>query len=240
MNASSAPRTIDFTEGRKRSVDNLQRLYSVVISLAVTEMLRRVLLANTSNTVPDLSKVALEQWLMLISFLFTVVPFYHGASRYLDATYITKERFAPRAALLIDFIFLFVEGVLFFVLAEFIGNQQAFYSTLAILLALDAIWVGLSTKLWSISPEDHEDPRSSSRTRYWPWAIVNVIALVAIWVSARTNIWLDGPTQSISLAGITVLRTILDYVLVFRFYYPPDYSEIKELRVIDNSRTQGA
>ena len=217
-----ARRRPDFAEGRKRSVDNLQRLYSVVVSLAVTEMLRRVLVGSSSALTPDLSKISVEQWLMMVSFLFTIVPFYHGANRYLDATYITGERKAQRSALLIDFVFLFIEGVLFFVLAEFIGDQRAFYSTLAALLALDAIWVGLSTKLWSLPSAGGAD---TSDTRYWPWAIMNVLAVTIIWVSARSNLWPDTTVQSITLAGCAILRTVFDYILVFRFYYPPEYSE---------------
>src|SRR5262245_6898700 len=100
-------------EARKRSVDNLQRLYTVVVSLAVTESLRR-LLANFGT---GGSVAGLKEWLMFVSLIFTLVPFYHGANRYLDATYVTDERSAKRSALLIDFIFLFCEGLLFFGLA---------------------------------------------------------------------------------------------------------------------------
>ena len=50
----------DAKEARKRSVDNLQRLYTVVVSLAVTELLRRMLnpLATDYAT-----------WLMFVSFI---------------------------------------------------------------------------------------------------------------------------------------------------------------------------
>lgn len=158
----------------------------------------------------------------MVSFLFTIVPFYHGASRYLDATYITGERKAQRSALLIDFVFLFTEGVLFFVLAEFIKDQQAFYSTLALLLLLDVVWVLSSAKLWSV-------PLSGSaevpNTRYTLWALINAVAVVVIWVSARSNLWPGTMIQSVTLAACAVGRTIVDYALVFGFYYPPEPGE---------------
>src|SRR5690349_850145 len=75
--------TFDAKEARKRSVDNLQRLYTFVVGLAVTEMLRRMLNPLATDY---------AVWLMFTAFLFTVVPFYHGANRYLDATYVTGER----------------------------------------------------------------------------------------------------------------------------------------------------
>ena len=225
MTPSSERHRPDFAEVRKRSVDSLQLLYTVVVSLAVTEMLQHVLLTPSGISIPGLSAIGLAQWLMMASFLFTIVPFYHGATRYLDATYITGERKAPRAALLIDFVLLFIEGVLFFVLAEFIHNQQAFYTTLAILLALDVIWVLSSAKLWSIPIAGSAAATVASNTRYTLWAIINLVAVIVICVSARSNLWPDTMVQSITLAGCAVVRTIIDYTLVFGFYYPPEYSE---------------
>lgn len=109
MRRASEKRGPDFTEVRKRSVDNLQLLYTVVVSLAVTDMLQHFLAGPSGISIPDFSGIGLAQWLMAVSFLFTIVPFYHGASRYLDATYITGERKAQRAALLIDFVMLLRE-----------------------------------------------------------------------------------------------------------------------------------
>ena len=86
--------TANMSEARKRSVDNLQRLYAVVISLAVTEAVRRTVFGSQSTDPPELSAISANQWLILTSFLLTVIPFYHGANRYLDATYVTKERSA--------------------------------------------------------------------------------------------------------------------------------------------------
>ena len=108
-------------EARKRSVDNLQRLYTVVISLAVAESLRRLLGDTPPETIADY-----KQWLMFASLIFTVVPFYHGANRYLDATYVTGERSAKPIALMVDFVMLFLEGLLFFGLAMLTSDEQWF------------------------------------------------------------------------------------------------------------------
>ena len=102
MSASSSKP--NFPEARKRSVDNLQRLYTVVVSLAVAEGLKHLLIPKTG--VPITS----TDWLLFSSLLATVVPFYHGANRYLDATYVTNERKAKHNVLILDFLVLFVEA----------------------------------------------------------------------------------------------------------------------------------
>lgn len=53
--SSDKKRRTDFVEIRKRSVDNLQLLYSVVVSLAVTDMLQHVLAGPSGISIPDLS-----------------------------------------------------------------------------------------------------------------------------------------------------------------------------------------
>src|SRR6476661_3705790 len=90
MNAPPDMKTV-----RTRSVDNLQRLYTVVISLALTEYLRRLLTQSAEAN----EATGYNGWLMFVSLIFTVVPFYHGANRYLDATYVTGERAAKPGAL---------------------------------------------------------------------------------------------------------------------------------------------
>ena len=158
------PKGLD--EVRRRSVDNLQRLYTVVISLAVTEALRRTLLGLSGDD--SAAPASVNQWLMLLSLIVTIVPFYHGANRYLDATYVTKERSAKSNVLMVDFLFLFLEGATFFALAMLIKRVEAFYTVLALLLIFDALWV-----LWTSIPAVDEPEGAST---FGAWAIINVVA----------------------------------------------------------------
>jgi hypothetical protein len=195
---------------RTRSVDNLQRLYTLVVGLALTESLRRLL--ATPPSIPLADAVA------VIALVFTIVPFYHGANRYLDATYVTGERSARSGALMLDFIAIFIEGLLFFVLAVFVSNTSVFFTILAGLLLLDTVWVGL-TKLTSTS-EPEEGPS------YTKWATANLIAAVAILVSVWSNLlnWEFWPTEvvrSVALVAIAIIRSAMDYLFVWKFYFPP-------------------
>jgi hypothetical protein len=199
---------------RTRSVDNLQRLYTVVISLAITESLRNLLSDVVSKQPPGY-----ERWLMFISLLVTVVPFYHGANRYLDATYVTLERRAHDEALMIDFLILFVEGLCFFAIAALAPlGPVLFYTGLAFLFVLDAAWVGI-TNLTALRPQDRF-------TDYFKWAFANVIAAAALLISVWTKVfygtsfWRTELAGNIALAVVAVSRTFYDYWKVWRFYYP--------------------
>jgi hypothetical protein len=203
-------------EARKRSVDNLQRLYTVVVTLAVTESLRRLLGDYAaSGQVGDLPSY--QGWLMFISLIVTVVPFYHGANRYLDATFVTGERTAKRAALMVDFITLFVQGMLLFGLATVIINRDLFYTLLAMLLVLDIIWIGL-THLTSASANRDESPS------YAVWATINlpaaILILVFVWSNIFVELWSSDIAKNIALVAVATVRTVFDYSKAWDFYFP--------------------
>ena len=209
----------ELKEARKRSVDNLQRLYTVVVSLAVAESLKGLLKDfGIHGTI-----ASYQEWLMFVSLIFTVVPFYHGANRYLDSTYVTEERSAKHYALMIDFIMLFLEGLLFFGLAMVLTNEALFYTVLASLFLLDIVWVGF-TNITATSKQDR-------MPGYAKWASINVLAMAALLVFVWSNIlnwqfWQSDTVRSIALVIVAVARTVFDYLIVWRFYYPED-SETK-------------
>jgi hypothetical protein len=196
-------------------VDNLQRLYTVVISLAVTESLRRLLVA-TLDVNPD-KHPGYDSWLMFTALIVTIVPFYHGANRYLDATYVTGERTARAPALIVDFVMLFGEGLIFFALGMLVGRAPEFYTGLACVFVLDAVWVGF-TRLTSTGP-------TNLSPSYAIWASVNVIAAILLMLSFWSNLlnlsfWRGEHTRQIAVLVIASLRTFYDYYCVWSFYYP--------------------
>ncbi|MCP3161808.1 hypothetical protein [Myxococcus qinghaiensis] len=200
-------------EARKRSVDNLQRLYTVAISLAVTESLRRVI-TDPSGMV---ARPETQQVLMFLCLISTVVPFYHGANRYLDATYVTGERTAKDAALMIDFLFLFIEGLAFFGLALLINRPEPFFTTLAALLIFDAIWIGVTNLTAKSAADKMLDYRS--------WATINILAAFLIAMLTWSNVidplfWKATAARDVILTLIVILRTIYDYHKVWNFYFP--------------------
>jgi hypothetical protein len=215
--STTSQRVGDIREARKRSVDNLQRLYTVVVSLAVTEMLKRILLPP-----PGTGPAGTNDYLMAATFLITVVPFYHGANRYLDATYVTGERSAKYFGLIVDFIFLFIEGIIFFALAVFVGKERQFYNTLVVLLLLDIVWVG-STVLTGSEDQPNQP-------HFPAWATINAVSAGLVWVFAESNVtkwqfWPDDLVRNISLTATATVRTVLDYKIVWPDYYPKNFTE---------------
>ncbi len=199
-------------KARELSVSNLQRLYTVVMSLAVAESLRRLLSDyGDKGQLPEFASVV-----AVFSLLITAIPFYHGANRYLEATYITGERKTKSQTLLFDFITLFVEGLIFFILAVVIKNTPVFYTTLAILFVLDSIWVGI-TYLTTIKEDKTKNIRA--------WAIANLTAAICVLIFVWSNLlrwsfWPSTIVMNVALGITTLARTIYDYYSTWDFYVP--------------------
>src|SRR4051812_13935542 len=86
-----------------RSIDSLQRLYTIVVGLAVTAGLSGYLnpdLVKTPTGTITSTQPRLELLLVLIV---TVVPFYHGAIRHLDAAHLFSSKKPPAYTLMVDF-----------------------------------------------------------------------------------------------------------------------------------------
>jgi hypothetical protein len=201
-------------KARELSVSNLQRLYTIVMSLAVAESLRRLLSDyGDKGQLPEFASIV-----AVFSLLITAIPFYHGANRYLESTYITGERKAKPKTLIFDFIALFVEGLVFFILAVVIKNTTVFFTTLAILFIIDSIWVGF-TYLTTIEKSRTPNIRA--------WAIANVIASICLLVFVWSNLlgwnfWSSKTATSIALGATALIRTGYDYYSTWDFYFPSD------------------
>lgn len=215
-------------ESKRRSVDSLQRLYSIVISLSIASILvafsENILASNISTS--DIIK----NFSILIAFIVTVVPFYHGANRYLDATYVTKERAAKRYSLLVDFFALFFEAMLFFTLTRFTNSGDLFFLIFMILLLFDVIWT-LVTKYTTKNSNSNSD-------RYFKWAAINLVCISLIislfftnWiqdVSGNQGVLIEAKSFSYILTTLIIIgRTVADYILTWDFYYPNDDQQIE-------------
>lgn len=212
-------RVPNLQDARKRSVDNLQRLYTVVVSLAVTQGLKGVMELYGDHR-PTTTHPPTTYWFMLGTLIVTIIPFYHGANRYLDATYVTEERRAKHWALVVDFFALFLEGVLFFALASLIGKTVPFLILLAVLFAFDIIWVGVTRLTGEDTPEGDRGYRC--------WALVNLIAVfvvLLIGLSRVPEFWHYEAAPELILLLVAVVRSYLDYHLAWHFYYPRSYQQ---------------
>src|SRR5262245_45395106 len=126
----------------ERSIDSLQRIYAVVVGLAISEGIKRFFLSNNGQF-----EWPTKNWPVFIAFMVTIVPFLHGMNRHLDRTLAESKKPGKRwllVFLLVDFAFFIAESCLFVSMAATILKTGDFYDILFWLLLADAMWALLT------------------------------------------------------------------------------------------------
>lgn len=193
-------------ESQANSVRNLENLYSTVVVLGLSLAVSR-LVDTTKETVP----IKLELLPFFVAFLFTLIPFYHGALRHLDFTYVEQGgRQVRKYALLIDFFCLFVESGLLLGLAIVLVKPSFFAWGLVTLLAVDTVWGMIAHLGFS------QDVTPKPELR---WSLINLVTavLLSVIIPFSVNV---GNRLPICISAISILRTAIDYWWCWDFYYP--------------------
>jgi len=200
-------------ESKTNSVRNLENLYTTVVALALSLAIYN-LIDTTRATIP----FKLELLPFFAAFLVTIIPFYHGALRHLDITYIEKGgKQLRKGALLIDFSALFIESCVFIVLAVLLLTPLFFAWGLVILLVFDIIWVFIARLGFS------QDVQPKAELR---WALINLIVVVTLSIYliifnfVPRAIYVSDLKLSAGILGFSLLRTIIDYACCWNVYYP--------------------
>lgn len=219
-------------EGRKRSVENLKNLYTIVVSLSFAQALLSLSVKIFGNGF-DIAGVGLSnysEWygdfFKTMCFLITVIPFFHGANRYLESTHMQQEIITKKLAIIVDFIVLFSESLIIFFLATFILSGYIFYFMLSILLLLDILWVNTTQ---SFKLPKHKENRLKNKFRLWSYINIGafIIFIYLMFGYLYNNFSLYGHSfivvnHDYIFAIICVIRTTLDYILVWNLYFPED------------------
>jgi hypothetical protein len=204
-----------------RSVDALERLFAVVVALAITIAIQKVLFDkdgklyvwydSASKTYP-LMKMLLDRLPMLAAFIFSIVPFYHGMNRHLDRIYVERDVPASKAGfLVVDFFVFFLESCLLVAFAALVDTGNYGFIVLVLLLAVDAVWCFATHGI-------HYGAISPSTIR-WGW--INSSAVAALLFVYFSNVFPDGGARTWALCGVAIIRTVVDYIVCWDFYFPP-------------------
>src|ERR1039458_168309 len=127
----------------ERSVDSIQKIYAVVIALAISQAIQSLL--KDANGSADLTLGRLSSGLpQLVAFLVTLVPFWHGMNRHLDRCYLEKSSGVVQGALLFDFVAFFIESSFLFAAAWSIRFGLETFYYLGGLLIVDMLWAFIS------------------------------------------------------------------------------------------------
>ena len=200
-------------KARELSISNLQRLYAMVMSLAVAESLRRLLSDyGDKGELPEFASIV-----AVFSLLITAIPYFHSANRFLEATYITGEHQVKSVTLMFDFVQLFVEGIIFFVLAVVIKRPQVFFTTLAILFVSSSVWIVVR---YLTTTKENKPPI------IWSWPFANFMAAICLLILVWPNLlgwnpWPSSTAMSVALGATALIRTVYDYYSSWDFYLPP-------------------
>lgn len=195
----SAEKTVE------RSVDSVQRIYAVVIALAISQAIQS-LLKDASGAAHLSAAMSSPGLPAFVAFLFTLVPFWHGMNRHLDRCYLEKTNAVVRGALVFDFATFLIEAIFLFAAAWSLKSGIDSFSCLGLLLAFDMLWAVLSHQI-------HFPGRASHSLR---WSVINIVAIfVAILVVA-----FPFEHKPSVLMVIAIMRSIADYGFCRDFYFP--------------------
>lgn len=189
----------------ERTARHLQSLYVVGAGLGVGFALEGLVGGVTSGN-PSMEWASAP---VVVAYLLTLIPFFHGAMLYMD----TEIR-GRATVVLVDFLALFSQTVLFFVMAEFVREPRSFAIAWIVLLAVDVAWV-----VWLMTPIPRHSKGQAAEPvfrEYRPWAIINsvcILVLVAVLAFVPTNDGGTGPDLRLGLIlmFIALGRTAADY-----------------------------
>jgi len=186
------------------AVDSLQRIFTVVLALALGEALKQFVADKAEN--PKDRIIHWDRLVALLAFLLLLIPFYEGMARYLYAEFQTPKRATHYSGfLLMDSIAFTIEASLFFVMSRALPMVQwrRFYAAVLVILGVDTAWEVILLV--------------TNRPASLSWLSLNlafaaVLAVILIKCADKR-----GPY----LAAIAMLlRTIFDYVTNWGFYFP--------------------
>jgi hypothetical protein len=195
-----------YSEAINSTIDSLKAVYTVLLALSLGEAFSQLVEAKPDN--PDERIIRKGRIPNLFAFIFLIVPFIQGMDRYFFEIYKVSKPVPYAAPLLIDCMAFTVEGSLFFVLARSLSWERwkRFYSAVVWLSAVDLLW-GLI--VWQ---------RHLLPVAWWLTLDIGTLLTVSI------VLWRGRKKPNLSpiiCLAIVLVRTVLDYVFSWGFYFPP-------------------
>ncbi len=182
--------------------------FTIVMALALGESFKQFVAERAVNEGDR--TIQWDRLPALISFLFLIVPFYQGMSRYFYITYsdINKMPQPYSVFLMFDGTNFMTESALFFVMSRALAAAQwrRYYGCVLVLLIVDSVWVGISKWL-------HSSPIQ-------PWMFLNIGFAVVVIITLSLLRAPQSRPASLLLMAAVILRTILDYAMLWTIYFP--------------------
>lgn len=196
---------------KQNSVRSLANLYTVVIGVALSSAV-----VNLIDAPDGLRSITWVNGLLFLSFISTLIPFYHGALRHLDDAYIENTGNIKDGALILDFLLLFLHGIAFVILSLLLSNPSHFAWMITAVLVIDVGWAVFAH--FGSSRDGGEE---------WKWLLINLFISIPLGTSLYIfNVTLepyeDPRKLALAIVSVCVVRTLLDYIFCWRFYFPEE------------------
>jgi hypothetical protein len=216
--------TVKLTDEEKEeqwgtTVETLQRFYSVIIAIALTSGLAKLILSleDSASYLMDIGLVALS-----VALLSTIIPFYHGMERHLYITHILRPKLGAGGKpipLLVDVLAFIVEGGILFAMGRKLDQPIVFLRLWTALLAIDIIWTLI---VWRV--EKGTRPIWAMNNFIW-LCIAWAVWLGSPWVLFKAGVSLPDqiPVMVWLIALIEIGRSVTDYRANWAFYFPDDH-----------------
>lgn len=210
----------------RNSHSTIKWIWTIVMALAVEKAIETFIYCidpmTGAEVIRDLQNFYIRDFLLFITFIFTIVRFYHGDCRYIDMTYLEswfkasdpESAPSPRSRFF-DFYLLVLHAILFYALAASQRYFFYFFNIYASLLLINSIWLS-TIYLRSSNKKNVRYPRN--------WAINNVVHLCFLAGLYFLTDGLAAPCAYIVFFSIAVSNSFFDYLTTWSYYFP----EIKE------------
>lgn len=186
----------------------LVNLYSVIAGLASVTAVKFIVNPH-EGVIRSPFSIPVIDLLSFLTFFSYIIPFYHGAITYLHNEY-SKDWHGKKGEILMDYLHLLAESMIFFAISSSLSNIMLFLSWLSMLIIVDTVW--LSTIVLR-----------KKKTVVRLWIILNLytfILIIALWVySTPYPDIINGVEGHTILFFFSIVRTILDYVYSKSFYF---------------------
>jgi hypothetical protein len=194
----------------EKSINSLLWFYTIILSLAIVKVITQFISLQDNSL-----KIESDFIFNFIVFMLLAIPFHQGANQYLYTAYLAKESYVKKWTGIIDFLFFFIEGMLFYGMAILFLNNKLFYYACIVLLTFDIVWI-LSVRLTN----------KKLFKKVIKWLIINSVAVILIFPILYFEC-LNESLRYIYVAIILILRTIVDYIVQNPFYWPSFDSVVK-------------
>jgi hypothetical protein len=205
------------------SVTFFQRVFQITVALAIGESFKQFVADESHRTAER--HLFWERIPALLSFIFTIIPFFHGMSRYFYVNYLRLEVDVSEVyafQLLFDGLSFLVESAFFFMLSRalVLARFQEFASYLISLLLFDSFW-----SLFASLPFEAKIS----------FIVSNFTLVALIWLALDTmrNLLVGASEEdqkrtrlrtSSFVASVSFVAFVVGYAVSWQWYFPLEQS----------------